>query len=79
MPGIGQVQGQKIMLGSLLWGSFLIVVVIAWHFWCIQALYRIMPDNKAHNHFLRSVGPVPSFSHSPGGNSVVFRRFLFRE
>ncbi|MBG59758.1 MAG: hypothetical protein CMJ16_04800 [Peredibacter sp.] len=34
---------------------FLIVAVIGWHFWCIQGLYKIMPDNKDHSHFLRSV------------------------
>lgn len=44
------------MFLSFLWGFFLILIVIGWHFWCIQGLYKIMPNNKEHNHFLRSVG-----------------------
>lgn len=34
---------------------FLIIFVISWHFWCIRGLYKIMPNNKEHSHFLRSV------------------------
>ena len=39
---------------AVLLSSGLIIAVIAWHFWCIQGLYHIMPDNKEHSHFLRS-------------------------
>lgn len=35
--------------------AVLILVTIAWHFWCVRGLYRIMPDSRDKSVFLRSV------------------------
>ncbi len=45
------------MLLAIVLSAFLVVSVVAWHYWALGALYRLMPDRDVeHSHFLRSVG-----------------------
>ena len=32
----------------------LIITTIAWHFWSLRFLYRLMPEDTEHSHFIRS-------------------------
>lgn len=45
------------MLLAIVLSVFLIVGAVAWHYWALGALYRLMPGpDEAHSHFLRSLG-----------------------